>query len=171
MRIDLDPRQARLQSLKRLVDPARDLKGVTPGELLHHQQQPGVAVDDRITDHRLMILLDIGDLAQRKAGAALILERHPGKVRGRDDWQNMPDTQPLVRRVDPTPGSDVGARGIFQQAHVERVGRGLHHVIEGHVVRGEPLGIDLHLQHFQALAPDRDIGHPGTRSNRSSIFQ
>ena len=34
------------------------------GELLHHQQQPGVAVDDRITDHRLMILLDIGDLAQ-----------------------------------------------------------------------------------------------------------
>ena len=32
-------------------------------------------------------------------------------------------------------------------------------------------GIDLHLQHFQALAPDRDIGDPGTRSSRSSIFQ
>ena len=80
-----------LQGLKRRFDAARDFKGVAPRKLLHHQQQSRVTINDRIADQGLIVLLDIGNLAQCEPGSAVILERYPGKIRRREYWQNVTD--------------------------------------------------------------------------------
>ncbi len=58
------PGQARLHLLDRLFDPARDVERVRPRELLHDEQQAGPVVDDGITEKRLVVLDDLGDVAQ-----------------------------------------------------------------------------------------------------------
>ena len=72
--IDRDVRQARLQRLQRLVDPARDLKRVAPRKFLDHQQQAGMAIDDGVADQRLMVLLHLGDIAEREV--LVVLDPH-----------------------------------------------------------------------------------------------
>src|SRR6476469_7261533 len=107
IRVDLYPREARLERFERCIDPPRYVERVAPRELFHHQQKPRTSVDDGISDQRLMALHDIGDIAQFAHVAGFVLERNLGKVLGGDDGQHMTNTESLIRRINPSPGSQL----------------------------------------------------------------
>ena len=96
-RVDRDPLETRLQRVQRGFDALGDLQGVRAWELLHHHDEAGTVVDDGITDERLVVLGDAGDVAQghpgRLRGAGSGFQSHLAQVLGRDDGRDVADLQ------------------------------------------------------------------------------
>ena len=130
-----------------------------------------MAVNDGIADQRLMILLHIGDVAQRQERALLVPERHLGHVGGLDDRQEMTDAETLVRGVDPAAGADVMAAGVGQKPGISESA-----VVSMTLSRLTCLALSLWgstctCSIFSRSPQIATLATPGTRSSRSSIFQ
>ena len=79
-RIDLDPRQAGLHLLQRLLHPTGDGERVAPGKLFDDEHEAWAVVDDGIADHALRRIDEIGHVAQQQRRlAGRVGHRHPGQ--------------------------------------------------------------------------------------------
>ena len=117
---------------------------------------------------------DVGDVAeaQRRAVVCVASIGTLARSSGVDDRRDVPDAEPLVGRLDEAAGADHGAVGELQQPGVERVGGGLHDLVERHLVRracvpGRPAPACI-LSRSPQMAT---LATPGTRSRRARIFQ
>ena len=108
-----------------------------------------------------MILHQRGHLAEEERASFTLLDRHLPQIGRGHDRLDVPDSEPLSGRVDEPARPDHRSIRELQQAGIEGVGRGLHDPVERDALGCELLGIDLDLQHLEALAPDGDVGHTG----------
>ena len=74
-----NPGEARTQLLERVLDPLGHLEGVRTRELLDDEQKAVAIVDDRVTDQRLVVDLDVGDVGEAEV-AARSLDGHLAKL-------------------------------------------------------------------------------------------
>ena len=158
--VDLDALQARPHLLDGVFDAPGDVERVRPRQLLDDEHQPGTVVDDGVAQERLVVDHDVGHVAQEEGLAEAVLDRHLGEVLRRDDREDVPDVEPLVRSVDESAGADLaGVRPADEASDVEVLGRLLLKRDQRDVVGAQPLRIGLHLVLVEALAPDRDVRH------------
>ena len=104
-RIAGDAGQTGAERLQGILDPFGDLSSADSGELLDDQEQAGSTRDDGVTDQRLVIDLDVGDVAQLQSAAGT-LDRNAGQLaRIGDLLEQMTHLQPLLRGFDETAGT------------------------------------------------------------------
>ena len=112
--------------------PARDLQRVGAAELLDDQQQARAVVDDALAPQRLVRpRARVADVAEAQRPAAA-LER-PGPRRAPPASSiglDVADVQPPAVGLDEAAGADDRAVGVLQQAGIQRVGRGVHDLLE-----------------------------------------
>ncbi len=100
--VDRDAAEPRAQRFECSLDRPGHFDGVGIGELLDNQHQTGPIVDDSVADQQLVVLNNIGDVAQADDSTAGILGLDPdlGKFVGGADREHVLDTEALVGRVD-----------------------------------------------------------------------
>ncbi len=167
--VDLDAGQAATELGERLFDAARDFQRVGRREFLDHQHQAAAiavaAIDDGVTDHRRVCERHLGNFAQRHrlAGQQQVGRRN-GDLRHvfrRLDRHCMLHAQPLIVVIDPAAGAGRRSLEKGQRRHPQCIAGGGDDVGLHHARVLQPVGVDLHMQLPQALAPDRHVGHAG----------
>ena len=100
-----NPGEAWTQLLERVLDPLGHLEGVRTRKLLDDEQKAIAIVDDRVTDQRLVVDLDVGDIGEAEvAGGSL--DGHLAKLlRSRDLVEHVPHLEPLLRGLDEPSGA------------------------------------------------------------------
>ena len=160
--VDLHARQPWLHLLDCRLDAGSDVERVGPWQLLDDEHQALAAIDDCVTEQRLVIDQHVCDIAQDDYCAVVVdRDRHFGQFVRTSDGKSVLDVQTLGRRLDPPSRTDEPTGGEPQQPRVQRVGRGIHHLVERDVVRLHALGIYLYLKHLDPLTPDWHVGHAG----------
>ena len=117
------------------------VQAVGPREFLNNQQQPNIVFNNPITDHRLMIDSDPGDVLHQDGRAVLLdLEDHILHWSGIDlvvlikDRQHVADAEPLFVCFDPATSPDVVFRRTGIQANLQSITGGLQDVVKCHIV-------------------------------------
>ena len=157
-----------------VLDAARHLQRVRPRELLDDEHAgPGPSLMTASPISGWWSVTTLADVAQaeRRCRPRSTTGTWARLVRRRDR-QHVADAQALVRRVDEPAGADDGALGVLQQPGVERVGGGVHHLVERDAVArrarpGRP-GRGAAASRSPQIAT---FATPGTRSSRARIFQ
>ena len=161
LRVDDDVGQPGLHFRERLLDAVRDVERVSPRIFLHDEQQTRPVVDHRVACERHVPLGHVGDLAEADALAVGPLDRHGGQVGRGDDGEDVLDRDALIRGVDESARADDGSGREPEETGVERVGRRLHDLLEGHVVGSHPRRIGQHVQLLEVLPPEGDVRDAG----------
>ncbi len=78
-----------------------------------------------------------------------------------DNWQHRANTDALVGRIDEPTSADERAFREHQQADIQGIGCGIHHIFEGHVILQHARRVHVHLRHLDLFTVDRYIGNPG----------
>ena len=170
--VDLHVGKTGFHLLQRRFDGAGHLERVAPRVFLDDQHETGAVVDDRIADHSLRAPREFGHIAENELLSVALGDRHLSeRFRGRAR-QDMMDGKAMLGGVDEAARADMGAAGIAQQPHLQRVRRRFHDMVEGQV-------------ELRQLAPDRpapeasSAARPRSRhwrrreraSSRALIFQ
>src|SRR5436190_23308283 len=101
-----------------------------------------------------MVFHDIGNLTQCSIDARLILERHLRQIRRSGDWQNVADTQSLIRGIDPTASSRCRGFEIAQRRFPQGLSRALDDLVEISARNIQSLRINANLQLPVTQTPD-----------------
>ena len=170
LRVDDDVGQPGPHFRERLLDAVRDVESVPPRIFLDDEQQTWPVVDHRVACERHVPLGHVGDLAEADALAVGPLDRHGGQVGRGDDGEDVLDRDALIRGVDESARADDGSGREPEETGVERVGRCLHDLLEGHVVGSHPRRIGQHVQLLEVLPPEGDVRDAGdTQETRPDL--
>ncbi len=118
-RVEVDAGQPGLELLERLLDTAGHVEGVGPRKLLDDEQQPGSVVDDRVAEQRLVVLDDLGDVAEVDGLALGVDEDDALELVLRDDRRDVFDGEALVRALDESARADGVGLGEHEDPGVE----------------------------------------------------
>ena len=77
----------------------------------------------------------------------------------------MLNFEPLIWRFDKSVDLGLCRASIGQQSEIERVGRDVHHLVEGDVMHPQQIRIDLHDERLDPLAPHGDVGDARERAS------
>ena len=154
-----DAAQPLAQLGDRRVDPARDVERAGARELLddeHEAVPPLAALHDGVADQRLVVLDDVGDVAELEPA---VVDRDLREVVRLAEGQHVPDAEALVGAVDEAPGPR--GRGVEegQWRHELRVAGRLDDLPQRDVAIAQARRIDLDLQLAVAVPPDGDVRH------------
>ena len=156
-RVHLYTLQAGTEEGERGFDFFCDVRRVGPGEFLNHQRQRRRTLDDGVANERLVVFNHGGHI--RKAFGRHAVEGDLAQVARLLDGQDVPDSEPLIGRLNPSAGAWRRGFEIAEWRRPQRVAGGLDNLRQRHLLIPQVCRIDLDLQLPLALAPDRDVGH------------
>ena len=88
-------------------------------------------------------------------------DRYRAEFRGARDGLDVADVEALPIVLDEAAGSHDRTLGVLEEAGLERVRRGVHHLLERDVVCGELRRVDADVPLWELLAPDGDLRNTG----------
>ena len=159
LRVDLDSLEAGGHCRQSGFDAVGDVEGAGIRPFLDYQNEPGAALEQGIADQRLVILDNSRHVGKTKLRPAF--KGDLTQIFRALDGRDVVDADTLVGRVDKAAGAGDGRLDEAQGRRPERVGSRLDDIDQGNLLFLHPIGIGEDLELLLALAPDRNIGHPG----------